>query len=172
MSYSPHNPYTSAQHAKGHQQPQLSRANQWEQGRADRLAGKPCSSANGAHLEGWYSISNPCSALKSALPCVLLAALLFVVSSAQGSGHKESSPEAHFLNCLLSEGYTLTDPTGIRIISAQDRYHVHPGSFSPDDDSELLSEHLTPSAANREVDRLRELGIKAYAIPVITFSAK
>jgi hypothetical protein len=31
------------------------RAKQWELGRADRLAGEPCKSANGAYLEGWYA---------------------------------------------------------------------------------------------------------------------
>lgn len=32
------------------------RATQWEKGRADRLAGEPCKSANGGYLEGWYSV--------------------------------------------------------------------------------------------------------------------
>lgn len=32
------------------------RAEHWDKGRADRLAGLPCRSANGAYLEGWYSV--------------------------------------------------------------------------------------------------------------------
>ena len=40
--------------------PELSRAHHrsktWEIGRADRLAGKPCLSTDGAYLEGWYSV--------------------------------------------------------------------------------------------------------------------
>ncbi len=27
----------------------------WLQGQSDRLAGKPCSSANGNYLDGWYA---------------------------------------------------------------------------------------------------------------------
>jgi len=34
-------------------------AREFERGRADRVAGEPCRSANGAYLDGWYSISNP-----------------------------------------------------------------------------------------------------------------
>lgn len=32
---------------------------EFDQGRADRLAGRPCGSANGAYLDGWYSVPNP-----------------------------------------------------------------------------------------------------------------
>lgn len=32
------------------------RAKEWQKGRDDRLAGQPCRSANGAYLEGWYSV--------------------------------------------------------------------------------------------------------------------
>ncbi len=35
---------------------QASRAKQWSIGRLDRLNGEPCKSANGAYLEGWYSV--------------------------------------------------------------------------------------------------------------------
>ena len=35
------------------------KSSEFEQGRADRLAGKPCGSANGAYLDGWYSVPNP-----------------------------------------------------------------------------------------------------------------
>lgn len=38
---------------------QANRANQWELGRADRLNNQPCSSVNGAYLEGWYSVKLP-----------------------------------------------------------------------------------------------------------------
>lgn len=31
-------------------------ATQFDQGRADRIAGKPCRSANGSYLDGWYSV--------------------------------------------------------------------------------------------------------------------
>lgn len=34
---------------------QARRSRQWEKGRADRLAGKPCVSNDGAYLEGWYN---------------------------------------------------------------------------------------------------------------------
>lgn len=33
-----------------------SRSKFWTEGRQDRLDGKPCRSANGAYLEGWYSV--------------------------------------------------------------------------------------------------------------------
>lgn len=35
---------------------QSHRAKEWQKGRDDRLAGQPCRSANGAYLEGWYSV--------------------------------------------------------------------------------------------------------------------
>lgn len=31
----------------------------FDDGRHDRLSGLPCRSANGAYLDGWYSIPNP-----------------------------------------------------------------------------------------------------------------
>lgn len=34
-------------------------AREFEQGRADRIAGDPCQSTNGAYLDGWYSVPNP-----------------------------------------------------------------------------------------------------------------
>lgn len=34
-------------------------SSKFEQGRADRIAGDPCRSANGAYLDGWYSVPNP-----------------------------------------------------------------------------------------------------------------
>ena len=30
----------------------------FEKGRSDRLRGLPCRSANGAYLDGWYSVKN------------------------------------------------------------------------------------------------------------------
>lgn len=45
------NPYLPA-----HTQRNMRRANQWADGRRARLAGLPCSSTNGAWLEGWYSV--------------------------------------------------------------------------------------------------------------------
>lgn len=33
-----------------------SRAKMFDTGRQDRLTGKPCSSANGSYLDGWYSV--------------------------------------------------------------------------------------------------------------------
>lgn len=39
-------------------QRQHHRAQQWDLGRADRMAGLPCRSPNGAYLEGWYSVPN------------------------------------------------------------------------------------------------------------------
>lgn len=32
---------------------------EYRQGRKDRLNGKPCASANGQYLNGWYSVPNP-----------------------------------------------------------------------------------------------------------------
>ena len=38
-------------------QREQSRAKHWDAGRADRLSGQPCRSANGEYLECWYSVS-------------------------------------------------------------------------------------------------------------------
>jgi hypothetical protein len=32
----------------------LEKGTEWQKGKADRKAGKPCESANGAYLDGWY----------------------------------------------------------------------------------------------------------------------
>lgn len=50
------NPYQKVQRSLGHSKPQLQKAKHWDEGRTDALAGKPCASANGAYLEGWYSV--------------------------------------------------------------------------------------------------------------------
>lgn len=34
-------------------------AKEFDRGRADRIAGEPCRSANGSYLNGWYSVPNP-----------------------------------------------------------------------------------------------------------------
>lgn len=36
-----------------------SREDYFAEGRSDRIAGKPCRSANGGYLDGWYSVPNP-----------------------------------------------------------------------------------------------------------------
>lgn len=36
-------------------------AREFERGHADRVAGKPCRSANGDYLDGWYFEQNPTS---------------------------------------------------------------------------------------------------------------
>lgn len=48
------NPYRPARTQRSR-----NRAKQWDLGRQARLGGLPCSSANGAWLEGWYSIEPP-----------------------------------------------------------------------------------------------------------------
>ena len=35
------------------------REDYFAEGRSDRIAGKPCRSANGGYLDGWYSVPNP-----------------------------------------------------------------------------------------------------------------
>ena len=39
---------------------QLARVSKYRQGQHDRRNGKPCASANGAYLDGWYDPENEC----------------------------------------------------------------------------------------------------------------
>ena len=54
MTTATENPYIGSTRAADR-----NRLKQWNIGRADRLAGKPCGSTNGAYLEGWYSVTPP-----------------------------------------------------------------------------------------------------------------
>jgi hypothetical protein len=37
---------------------EIAPSHDFQKGRADRVLGLPCRSANGAYLDGWYSVSN------------------------------------------------------------------------------------------------------------------